>query len=114
ELESYFGYDISNYTDVHPLFGTLADMDTLLHQAHRQRTVLPGCPQPLGSGTSCETARTGTRSRCPLDVYGSRRITRSVRVPAARDEGYLIILGSKDQSKFETISYEDSASRRTG
>jgi len=29
-----FGYDISNYTDVHPLFGTLADMDTLLQQAH--------------------------------------------------------------------------------
>jgi len=29
-----FGYDISNYTDVHPLFGTLEDLDTLLHQAH--------------------------------------------------------------------------------
>ena len=23
-----FGYDISNYTDVHPLFGTLQDFDT--------------------------------------------------------------------------------------
>jgi len=31
-----FGYDISNYTDVHPLFGTLADLDTLLHQAHQR------------------------------------------------------------------------------
>src|SRR5258708_19662462 len=31
-----FGYDISNYTDVHPLFGTLADLDTLLQQAHRR------------------------------------------------------------------------------
>lgn len=30
-----FGYDISNYTDVHPLFGTLADVDTLIHQAHQ-------------------------------------------------------------------------------
>src|SRR2546421_5435011 len=29
-----FGYDITNYTDVHPLFGTLEDLDTLLHQAH--------------------------------------------------------------------------------
>src|SRR5438552_12777298 len=29
-----FGYDISNYTDVHPLFGTLEDLDTLLQQAH--------------------------------------------------------------------------------
>lgn len=31
-----FGYDISNYTDVHPLFGTLDDMDTLLHAAHQR------------------------------------------------------------------------------
>ncbi len=31
-----FGYDISNYTDVHPLFGTLHDMDTLLQQAHQR------------------------------------------------------------------------------
>ncbi|TMD50308.1 MAG: alpha-amylase, partial [Chloroflexi bacterium] len=31
-----FGYDISNYTDVHPLFGTLEDLDTLLHQAHQR------------------------------------------------------------------------------
>ena len=31
-----FGYDISNYTDVHPLFGTLQDLDTLLEQAHQR------------------------------------------------------------------------------
>ena len=31
-----FGYDISNYTDVHSLFGTLQDLDTLLHQAHQR------------------------------------------------------------------------------
>ncbi len=29
-----FGYDISDYIDVHPLFGTLRDLDTLLEQAH--------------------------------------------------------------------------------
>src|SRR5579884_3561967 len=29
-----FGYDISNYVDVDPLFGTLADFDTLIQQAH--------------------------------------------------------------------------------
>jgi alpha-glucosidase len=31
-----FGYDISDYTDVHPLFGTLEDFGTLLHQAHQR------------------------------------------------------------------------------
>jgi len=31
-----FGYDITNYTDVHPLFGTLEDLDNLLHEAHRR------------------------------------------------------------------------------
>jgi alpha-glucosidase len=29
-----FGYDIANYTDIDPLFGTLADFDALLEAAH--------------------------------------------------------------------------------
>jgi alpha-glucosidase len=29
-----FGYDVSDYTDIHPLFGTLADMDRLIGEAH--------------------------------------------------------------------------------
>src|SRR5512147_720479 len=31
-----FGYDISNYTDVDPVFGDLATFDELLQQAHRR------------------------------------------------------------------------------
>src|ERR1700687_3433301 len=31
-----FGYDISNYTDVDPLFGTLANLDSLVQQAHQR------------------------------------------------------------------------------
>src|SRR5512135_3118235 len=31
-----FGYDISNYVDIDPLFGTLSDFDQLLALAHQQ------------------------------------------------------------------------------
>jgi alpha-glucosidase len=41
-----FGYDVSDYTDIDPLFGTLADMDDLIEQAHRRglRVVLDFVP----------------------------------------------------------------------
>lgn len=32
-----FGYDVSDYTDIHPLFGTLADMDALIAAAHARQ-----------------------------------------------------------------------------
>ena len=32
-----FGYDVSNYTDIHPLFGSLAEMDELLQAAHERQ-----------------------------------------------------------------------------
>ncbi|MGP0091553.1 MAG: alpha-amylase family glycosyl hydrolase [Xanthobacteraceae bacterium] len=35
-----FGYDISDYTDIDPLFGTLADFDALLASAHAGRLKL--------------------------------------------------------------------------
>ena len=31
-----FGYDVSDYTDIHPIFGTLKDFDALLAAAHRR------------------------------------------------------------------------------
>ncbi len=32
-----FGYDVSNYLDIHPLFGTLKDMDRVIAAAHERR-----------------------------------------------------------------------------
>ena len=41
-----FGYDVSNYTDIHPLFGTLDEFDALLADVHRRgmRLVLDFVP----------------------------------------------------------------------
>src|SRR6266700_2378726 len=43
-----FGYDISDYTDIDPLFGILADFDELLHAAHRRGLKLLLDPVPNG------------------------------------------------------------------
>ncbi len=32
-----FGYDISDYTNIHPIFGTLQDLDTLISEAHQRQ-----------------------------------------------------------------------------
>jgi alpha-glucosidase len=35
-----FGYDVTDYCDIHPLFGSLADFDSLLDEAHARRLKL--------------------------------------------------------------------------
>ena len=35
-----FGYDISDYKDIHPLFGTMKDFDKLLAEVHNRKMKL--------------------------------------------------------------------------
>ena len=39
------GYDISDYCDIAPEFGTLAEMDTLIAEAKRRDIRIPGEPR---------------------------------------------------------------------
>ncbi|MGI8644185.1 MAG: alpha-amylase family glycosyl hydrolase [Thermomicrobiales bacterium] len=41
-----FGYDVSDYTGIHPMFGTLADLDRLVQEAHTRdlRVILDWVP----------------------------------------------------------------------
>src|SRR3954453_9903090 len=62
-----FGYDVADYCDVDPLFGTLADLDTLIADCHERgiRVVLDWCPTtpPNGIGVSSPPGGAGrTRS----------------------------------------------------
>ena len=45
-----FGYDVSDYTNVDPVFGSLDDLDELVREAHtrRLRVLLDRVPPPHG------------------------------------------------------------------
>jgi hypothetical protein len=45
-----FGYDVADYCDIDPLFGSLADLDRLLEEAHARALRLPGGPRPAARG----------------------------------------------------------------
>ncbi len=82
-----FGYDVSDYTAIHPLFGTMADMDRLIAAAHdhnlklildfvpnhRQRTSLvPGIAQLSRQSQAglVHLARSGPRRRPAQQLAG--------------------------------------------
>src|SRR6185436_238969 len=56
-----FGYDVSNYTDIHPLFGTLAQFDQFVSEAKRRdlKVILDFVP----NHTSDQHPWFGTKSR---------------------------------------------------
>ena len=84
------GYDISDYCDIDPLFGSLADIDRLIAEAHASdiRVLLDFVPNHTSDehpGSSSRAAR-GTTPSATGTSGGTNRTTGALRwVPAALD-----------------------------
>lgn len=66
-----FGYDISNYVDIDPLFGTLSDFDQLLSLAHEQglRLILDFVPNHTSDQHPWFVESRSSRSSAKRDWY---------------------------------------------
>jgi alpha-glucosidase len=74
-----FGYDVSDYCDVDPLFGTLADLDELIVEAHRRdlRVVLDWVPNHTSDQHAwfLESRRDRTNPKADWYVWRDRPAT---------------------------------------
>ena len=66
-----FGYDVANYTDVDPVFGTLDDVDALIDAAHRRnlRVLLDWVPNHTSDRHPWFMASRGSRDNPYRDWY---------------------------------------------
>jgi alpha-glucosidase len=80
-----FGYDVSNYTDVDPLFGSLSDFDNLVVEAHRRniRVILDLVPNHTSDQHPWFLESRSSRDNPKRDWY----IWRDAKPDAASPEG---------------------------
>jgi len=66
-----FGYDISDYTDIHPLFGTMENFDELLRQVHQRgmRLLLDFVPNHTSSEHPWFLEASSSRDNPKRDYY---------------------------------------------
>lgn len=66
-----FGYDVSSYVDIHPMFGTLADFDSLLHAVHRRgmRLIMDFVPNHTSEAHPWFIASRSSRDNPKRDWY---------------------------------------------
>jgi len=66
-----FGYDVADYCDIHPLFGTLEDFDTLLAEAHERglRVILDLVPNHTSEEHAWFVESRSSRDNPKRDYY---------------------------------------------
>ena len=86
-----FGYDVADYTNVDPLFGTLADFDTLVAEAHRRdlKVIIDWVPNHTSDQHAWFQASRASRDNPKRDWY----VWRDARADGSPPNNWLSVFG---------------------